>query len=178
MQEQPFQTEETADYDTPDSSSPGLPADRTITWTASEYIAHHKTAKWYVMLSIGALLLALIVWILTKDEISAAVVIIGALFLGVYGSRPPRELQYQLNTDYLIIGQKQFDLADFRSFTIDDQQSFANINLMPLKRFATGLSIYYDPADEDEIIGILSAHLPLEEHQSDPIDRLMHRIRF
>lgn len=179
MQEQPFQTDPNG-YDLPDGQTPPLsdPTANAITWTASEYIAHHKSTKWYVMLGLGAVVLAAIIWLLTKDEISAAVVIVGAAFLGVYGARPPRELQYQLSPEALAIGQKEYRLDEFRSFTVDDQQAFANINLMPLKRFGAALTIYFDPADEDEIIRILSSRLPIEEHQSDPIDKLMHRIRF
>ncbi len=171
MQEQPFQTDPAA-YDSPEA------ADNTITWTASEYIAHHKSAKWYALLGLGAFFLAVVIWLLTRDEISAAVVIVGAAFLGIYGARQPRELQYQLNSQALTIDQKEYSLDEFRSFTVDDQQAFANINLMPLKRFGAALTIYFDPADEDEIIQILASRLPIEEHQSDPIDKLMHRIRF
>lgn len=179
MQEQPFQTNPN-EFNSPDAQTPPLPDQNAnaISWTASEYIAHHKSTKWYVMLGLGALFLAAIIWLLTKDEISAAVVIVGAAFLGVYGARPPRELQYQLSPEALVIGQKSYNLNEFRSFTVDDQQAFANINLMPLKRFGAALTIYFDPADEDAIISILSSRLPMEDHQSDPIDKLMHRIRF
>ena len=149
-----------------------------ISWTASEYIAHHKTTQWYVMLGGAALVVALLVWLLTRDKISALVVIVGAIALGGYGARQPRELQYSLDVGELTIGQKQYDLQEFRSFTIDDQQQFSSVNLLPLKRFSPGLTIYYAPEDEDAIIDVLSQVLPIETHQPDLIDRLMQRIRF
>ncbi|MBC7707777.1 hypothetical protein H7Y63_00975 [Polaromonas sp.] len=152
--------------------------DQPITWTASEYIAHHKTPKWYLMLGLSAVGLALVVWLVTKDTISALVVIVGAAVLGGYGARPPRELTYQLDTNHLTIGEKSYSLDTFRSFTIDDQQAFASVNLMPLKRFAPGLSIYFAPDDEDAIVNLLAMRLPIEDHRDDPIDRLMRKIRF
>ncbi len=150
----------------------------SITWTASEYIAHQKTAQWYVKLGVSAIVLAFLVWLITKDKISAAVVMIGAAVLGGYGARPPRELQYQLDFDSLTIGNKPYPLDAFKSFSIDDNQAFSSVNLIPLKRFAPGLTIYYSLDDEEQIVNILSKRLPLEEHRADPIDTLMHRIRF
>ena len=153
-------------------------ADETITWTASEYIAHHKSGKWYAMLGLVAFVITAIIWLATKDIISAAVVLIGAGILGGYGARQPRELQYQLDTTALTIGNKTYELDAFRSFTVDDQQAFASVNLMPLKRFAPGLTIYCAPQDEEAIIDVLALRLPIEEHQPDAIDRLMRHIRF
>lgn len=152
--------------------------DQSVHWTASEYIAHHKSMKWYLALAVSAIVISAIIWLLTRDKISAIVVLVVAAVLGGYGARQPRELEYSLDTQSLTIGPKQYDLESFRSFTVDDQQAFASVNLMPLKRFAPGLSIYCSPDDEAAIIGILSLSLPIEEHRPDPIDRLMHRIRF
>jgi hypothetical protein len=149
-----------------------------ISWTASEYIAHHKSSKWYISLGVTAVVLAILVWLLTKDEISAGVVVVGAAVLGAYGSRPPQELPYTLDQENLSIGPKSYRLQDYRSFSVDDQQAFSSVNLVPLKRFAPGLTIYYAPEDETAIIDILASVLPMEPHVPDMIDRLMHRIRF
>ena len=167
MQEEPFTSEPVAD-----SPVPG------VSWTASEYIAHHKTPKWYVCLGLVAVVLAVVIWFLTKDEISAAVVLIGAAVLGAYGSRPPQELPYSLDQESLSIGSKNYHLQDYRSFSVDDHQAFSSVNLIPLKRFAPGLTIYYSPDDESAIVDILSSVLPTEPHEPDIIDRLMRLIRF
>ena len=160
------------------TQTPEPELDRSISWTASEYIAHHKSKQWYVKLGITALVIAFLVWLITRDKISALAVIVGAAVLGVYGARQPRELQYSLDISELAIGRKSYALGEFRSFTIDDQQQFSSVNLLPLKRFSPGLTIYYAPDDEDAIIDLLSQVLPIETHQPDLIDRLMQRIRF
>lgn len=149
-----------------------------VTWTASEYIAHEKSAGWYVQLAAVALLISAAVYWLTHDSISAGVVIIGALFLAIYGGRQPRQLTYRLDAGGLIIGSKRFAFTEFRSFAVADEGAFSSIVLMPLKRFAPLTTIYYAPQDEDKILAVLEAHLPLEEHKPDPVDKLMRRIRF
>lgn len=149
-----------------------------ITWTASEFIAHYKSPGWYAALAGSALGGAFLVWLITKDKISAAVVLFGALMLGIYGGRQPRQLQYQLDEMGLTIGSKYYTYDNFRSFSVIAEGAFSSIMFMPLKRFAPVVSIYYAPQDETAIIDLLAVRLPSEVRGSDPIDRLMTRIRF
>lgn len=153
-------------------------SDGSITWTASEFIAHHKSPGWYLALAGAAVVAALIVWLLTKDKISAAVVVCGAAFFGIYAARKPRQLQYRLDGQGLTIGERHFPYQAFRSFAVVPEGAFNSIEFVPLKRFAPLITIYYDPADEAKIVALLSDRLPVEGRQKDLIDRLMWRIRF
>ena len=94
------------------------------------------------------------------------------------GARKPRELEYNVDDGGLTIGGKHYPYNLFRAFTIAEEDHFHSIDFMPLKRFMPVISIYYDPADEDQIAEVLSAHLPLETHKHDPVEKLMRRIRF
>lgn len=152
--------------------------DGSIRWTASEFIAHHKSPGWYLALTGAAIVLAALVWLVTKDTISAAVVIVGALLLAVYGARQPRQLEYQLGQQGLAIGQKQYGYHEFRSFAIVPEGAFNSIVFAPLKRFSPLISIYYAPEDEEKIVALLADRLPMEARKKDMIDRLMWRIRF
>ena len=163
---------------TDDAPLPPEPSGDTISWTASEYIAHHKSSGWYLALVGAAILVAAIIYLLTRDAISTAVVLVGAVIFGVYAGRQPRELQYTLDAHGLTIDQKFYPYEGFRSFAVIDEGAFASIAFMPLRRFAPLVSIYFAPDDEDRIIELLSERLPFEEHPNDPIDNFMRRIRF
>lgn len=149
-----------------------------ITWTASEYVAHEKSAGWYGMLVLAAIALAAIIFLLTKDKISTGVVLVAALALGFYAARKPRELQYTLNAQGLTISDKYFPFDAFRSFAVMDEGHFSSIVFVPLKRFGQLTTIYFDPADEERIVNLLSARLPIEARQHDVVDKFMKRIRF
>src|SRR5437870_2945293 len=41
-----------------------------ITWTASEFVAHEKSAGWYLALTVVALVIAGVIYLLTRDIIS------------------------------------------------------------------------------------------------------------
>jgi hypothetical protein len=155
-----------------------IPPAGNVTWTASEFIAHYKSAGWYILLAIVALAVSTGVWFVTKDKFSTALVCIGILLLVVYGAHKPRQLTYQLGDLGLTIGSSHHTFSEFRSFSIVSIGAFSSIELVPLKRFAMYTTVYFDPADEDKIIQVLSTHLPMEEPRNDPIDQLMHRLRF
>jgi hypothetical protein len=105
------------------------------------------------------------------------VLVCTALF-GVYAARKPRQVQYQLDESGLTIGHHQYFYPQFRSFALVDEGPFASLVFMPLKRFAPLLSVYFDPADEDAITGVVAEHLPFEERHLDMLERMLKRVRF
>jgi hypothetical protein len=164
-----FYTDTNADTDT---------SDQTVTWTASEFVAHDKSATWYLLLAVGIAVLAAGIFFLTKDYVSLGVVVIAGLLLGSFAHHQPRQLQYSLDNQGLSIGSKHYSYSEFKSFAVMDEGAISGIVFTPLKRFATFVTVYYAPEDEDKILAILSAQLPLEEHKLDAVDALMRRIRF
>lgn len=150
-----------------------------VNWTASEYIAHHKSVGWYVLLGAVTLVVAVIVYFVTGRDIVAAIAIAaaGGVF-GIYAARKPQVQEYAITSAGISIGQKTYPFSDLKSFAIVDEGALSNITFIPLKRFMPAISIYYDPADEEAIVATLSAYLPVEQRRHDPIDRLMQRIRF
>ena len=68
----------------------------SVSWTASEFIAHHKGVGWYVTLGAVALVFAALLLLVTRDLVPSAVVIVAAIILGAYGSRQPREIEYRV----------------------------------------------------------------------------------
>lgn len=165
---------------TPDqgSANEGGEAEPVVSWTASEFIAHHKSLSWYVILAISGFVFSSIILLLTKDLIATGVVVIGTVVLGIFGARKPRELQFQLDQSGLTIGSKHYDYESFRSFSVTPEGAFSSIIFMPLKRFAPLMTIYYPPEEESRIVGILSPRLPLADYKHDVIDRFMRQIRF
>lgn len=152
--------------------------EESIRWTASEFVAHHKTPVWFIVLTLVTIALVGLVFFLTHDIFSSAIIGIGAIGFGIYAGRTPKEVEYGLTPSGLSIGNRYYQLADFRSFSVISDGAFRSVMLNPLKRFGINITVYYDPEDEDIILDILSASLPHEERNPDPLDQLMRRIRF
>lgn len=150
----------------------------SISWTASEFVGHHKSINWYMLLLFATSVVAMLVWLMTRDVISTFVVIFAGAIFATYAGRQPRELQYQIDPSGLTIGNKHFPYSDYRSFSVVPEGAFASIVLMPLKRFGTATTIYFGPDEGDEILRLLSSRLPHEQHKPDLLDSLLRRIRF
>jgi len=173
--EQPQQQEDPSNPSPPAAESA---ADQDITWTASEFIAHDKSSGWYGMLVLGTLAAAGLAFLVTRDYVSVAVVIVAGMVLGVYAGHQPRQLEYKLDKKGFSIAGKRHAFNEFRCFTVEPEGAFAGITFMPLKRFAAPITIYYAPDDEKKVMDLLSAQLPFEEYRADAVDNLMKRIRF
>jgi hypothetical protein len=150
----------------------------SIQWTASEFLSHQKDANWYLILSLAGFGVSGLVFLVTGDIISTLTVIFVAVMLGIVAARKPRTLLYQLSDEGMQIDKKFYPFADFKSFSVINEGAINSILLIPLKRLAPGLTMYYAPEDEQRILDALSDILPYEERKQDPVDKFMRHIRF
>lgn len=149
-----------------------------VSWTASEFIAHHKPPEWYMGLGIIGFIIAAVAYFVSRDIITVATIVIVAIIFAVAASRQPRQMRYAINDHGVSIGNHFYPYGNFRSFSVASEGPFRSIVLMPLKRFMPPITLYFDPADEDRIGDILVEYLPMHEHKEAATDKLMRRIRF
>jgi len=150
----------------------------SISWTASEFIDHQKSASWYISVLACGLVLAGLLFLITKDKITSGVVVFVTVLFAYYATRKPKRISYRLSDGILDVGEKQFDLGLYRSYFLIPEGAFSSLTFLPLKRFALPLTVYYDPADEIKITDILNSYLPMEHKKHDAVDNFMRRIRF
>ncbi len=149
-----------------------------ITWTASEFIAHEKSAAWYALLGLAGVAGAAVVYFITKDKVSTGVILLAFIAMAVFAARKPKVLQYSVNNYGVQIEQRMYALQGFKSFSVTEEGAIASIVFMPLKRFMPALTIYVAPDIEDKVVDCLSDVLPFERHRQDVVDSLLKHIRF
>jgi len=160
----------------PPQADPNVPNE--ISWSASEFIAHQKSLRWYGALGLGAVIIAALTYLITRDKITTGVVIFIALIFGFAASRKPRVMEYRVNASGLQVGPKFFPYSELKSFSIMEEGAFSNIMFTPLKRFMPPIVIYYEPQDEESIATVLARYLPMEHREQGVIDTITTRIRF
>lgn len=182
--EQVLTEEDAAKYQTPTQFVDEAPQatsqiDDSISWSASEYIAHHKSGSWYALFGVVLVVGLIGIYFITSGDIlSVVVVAIVAAVFAMYAARQPNEQQYSISDQGVSIGSKAYSFNDFKSFSVIDEGAFSSIAFMPLKRFMPVISIYYTPDDEDKIVDALSQFLPFDHRDADMVDKLMKKIRF
>lgn len=150
---------------------------QSIEWAASEYIEHSRGASWYLGLIVAAVVIAGVLYLLTKDYIASIIVVITAIVVAVFSLQKPREVTYSLSPEGLLIGEKLYSYGHFKSFSIVREGGLSSINLMPIKRFLPVISLYFEPTQEANIVQVLGQHLPYEQRQPDRVDRLSRRLK-
>ena len=173
-----FKTDAPIDTPTPATAMPSAPQQR-VQWSASEFIAHQKTATWYLVLFCSALIAAGLVYLITRgDKITSGAIVVAAVFLAIMAARKPRVLDYEVSSSGITIGRHFYPYSNFKSFSVIHEGAFSSISLMPLKRFMPFVTMYYAPEEEDEILTVLGNYLPIEQGKRDILDHFLERIRF
>lgn len=153
-------------------------SDEVITWQAQEYVHAKRGGWWYILFAVVvAGFVALDVFILRSWTFSALVVV-AAVALIVYANRPPRTLTYTLSgRQGLHVGDHLYPLGEFKSFGLLKDEGGNSIMLIPRKRFAPGVSVYFPEDAGEEIVDILGRRLPMEELKLDLIDHVVRLLR-
>ena len=175
----PEESEEPDDQDQPEAQqSDDDPDENPITWSASEFLHGEKTGIWYVLFVVVVLgFIALDIFILRSYTFSALVIVM-AVALIVYSRRPPRVMQYALSSNHgLYIGEKLYHFSDFKSFGVIKDGEHHSIMLIPTKRFAPGVSVYFPEEAGEEIVDVLGVRLPMKPLKLDVIDNLIRTLR-
>jgi hypothetical protein len=154
------------------------PSEPLASWTASEYIEHQKSFNWYTALFGATFIIAGLMYLITRDVVSAAVIVVVGILFGVFASRPPEVREYAIYPKGIRISDKLYEFDTFKSFALHDENSVPSIFLLPVQRFLPGLTVYFPPDQQDEIVNALSDYLPFEDREPDAIDNLMRKIRF
>lgn len=150
-----------------------------VSWSASEFVSHEKAASWYLLLGLVAVIVAGIIFLITREVFSIVVVIVLAAALAVFGNIKPRTLNYAIDETGIQIGDKFLMYSDFRSFAVvEDDTNMPSVQLLPQRRFMVPITVYFAPPDEDIIVSTLGNFLPFEHKKRDAVDRWSSRIRF
>ncbi|HKR82317.1 MAG TPA: hypothetical protein VJR27_04965 [Candidatus Saccharimonadales bacterium] len=173
-----FKTDDAVDA-APASALPPAAPQASVRWSASEFIAHQKSATWYLVLFVSSIVAAGLVYLITRgDKITAGAIIVAAIFFSIVAARKPRVLDYEVSTSGVTVGRHFYPYSNFKSFSVRHDEAFSSISFMPLKRFMPFVTMYYSPDEEADIITMLSAFLPVEQAKRDMLDHFLERIRF
>lgn len=149
-----------------------------VEWTASEYVAHEKSIGWHLWLVAAAVIVAALVYLITRDTISTGVVLFAAVVFAVTAARKPRVLAYRVDQGGLTIGQKYYPYSQFKSFAVLQEGAFFTLSFLPLKRFSPSVDIHVPPDNAEAIMNVLTNNLALEPRRQGLVDTLTHRIRY
>ena len=148
----------------------------SVSWEAEEYIKRARNIWWYIgLFVIGAGLCALSVYF--KQWTFLVLIIVCIIAILVTSSRPPRKIRYSLNASGLTEGDRLHKYEDFRAFGILKENSHFSAILIPKKRFALSVKVYFPETNGEAIVDALGARLPMEDVKLDLLDKIVNFLR-
>lgn len=153
-------------------------AGESLTWNASEYVAHNKGFSWFLGLAVLIIGIAVGVYFLVHSIFSSVMILLIGVAFGIAGGRQPRVLEYMVSGKGVQIGKRFHPYSDFKSFSVVLDGGLKSIVLLPLKRLVPPINVYYEPPDEEKIVEIIGEHLPQEDGHKDYVEQLMRRMKF
>lgn len=149
-----------------------------VTWSAQEYVHIDKGGWWYVIFALVAIGLIAVDFFLLKSWTFSILVVVMAIATVIYIRRPPRTITYALSAKHgLYVGEKLYHFQDFKAFGLIDDDGHHSIMLIPRKRFAPGVSVYFPEEAGERIVDILGQRLPMQELKLDIIDVVVRKLR-
>ena len=147
-------------------------------WTASEFVSHDKTTKWYVVLGFSAVVLSAIIFVLTRQILSVVVVAVMTLLFAVYASAKPRTLDYSVSKNGVQIGEKYHPFNTIKSYSVIEEEGMPYIQLLLHKRLSVPIVVYAAPDQIDQLAEIIGNFVPYDQKKRDIADKISSRIRF
>jgi hypothetical protein len=154
------------------------PIDEDLQWMAAEFIEHEKSPGWYVTLALVGIVIAAVAYLVTRDKITAGIIVAVMIGFGAFASRRPQTQQYRMNLHGILVGNKIYSFHDFKTFSVTEDNAIVSIVFMPLKRFMPPLTVYVAPDMEERVVNFLGNFMPFERHKADAVESLMRRIHF
>ena len=149
---------------------------QNVSWEATEYIERDHNTWWYIgLFAVGIGLCVLSFFLQWWSFIALVIVCIIAIL--VTSLRPPRKIQYSLDQNGLTEGGKLYKYEDFRAFGILKEGSHFSAVLIPKKRFAIQVKVYFPGDSGEAIVDALGARLPMEEVKLDFLDKIVNFLR-
>ena len=96
----------------------------------------------------------------------------------VYIRRPARTLTYSLSpAQGLYVGETLYNFENFKSFGVLQDGIHNSIMLIPRKRFAMGVSVFFPDEVGEAVVDILGQRLPMENLKLDVVDTIVRKLR-
>jgi hypothetical protein len=147
-----------------------------VSWEAEEYIVRDRNTWWYIgLFAVGIGLSAIAVW--QRWWTFLILVILCVVTILTSNLRPPRKIKYTLSKDGLTEAGKLHHYEEFKAFGVLKEGNHFSAVLIPKKRFALSVKVYFPGGSGEAIVDALGAKLPMEEVKLDFLDKIVNFLR-
>ena len=153
------------------------PTEPLLIWQEREVNDTTRPRGWYVIFGVVVVVLFAISIFLFKSYTFALLIPIMAVALIVSLPRPAALLNYSASHTEVVVGQRTYSYDTFRSFSVTAKPTQNWITLIPRKRFAMPIVMYFPEDVGEQLVDLIASHLPMSERKPDLLERLIIYLR-
>lgn len=149
---------------------------KPIKWKSPSSFNATKSPKWYLALVGATILISAVFYLITRDYITVGILLFCSAILAYYGNKPPRIIAYEMSSEGVKIGQKQYYFSNFRTIFLIKRTDGSSLSLIPNKRFSPALNISFRKEDEERVMGFIGEIMPVVVREDDIFDKILQFI--
>ena len=153
------------------------PTEPLLIWQEREVNDTTRPRGWYVIFGVVVVVLFAISIFLFKSYTFALLIPIMAVALIVSLQRPAALVNYSASHAEVVVGQRTYSYDTFRSFSVTAKPTQNWITLIPRKRFAMPIVMYFPEDVGEQLVDLIASHLPMSERKPDLLERLIIYLR-
>ncbi|MCL2094653.1 hypothetical protein FWH13_00855 [Candidatus Saccharibacteria bacterium] len=147
-----------------------------IEWQAAEYFVRKKGKRWFVGFGfVAIILLAGAIWL--RAWTFAALIVVAVIAFIVYSRSTPDKIRYAILKDGVEVGDKTYPYDTLKVFGVIEDGTHYYIRIVPKRRFAGAILMYFAKQDGEKIVDTLGSRLQMEKMSPDPLDKLLQKLK-
>ena len=155
--------------------------DQFVSWSADEYVLKAKSFGWYVMIYLGALVLAALTIFFYRDRLilmisMLMVVVASVVAIQFVANKKPKNISYSLDEDTVKVNGKMYALVNFKSFFVTEKDGVEEARLSPVSETSPTTTLKLNDDNKDKVLDILSNNVPYQEKPISWIEKISNRI--
>jgi hypothetical protein len=145
--------------------------DVMMSWKTLEFEMFERDKKWYMMI-LGILILIVAYAIFTNSLIMAITFILIGVLGYIYINKEPRELDFMLTKDGVVVGKEIYSFRNLKSFWIFYEPEIRVISIHTQSYLNPYLHIPLADEDPKKVREILSKYIAEEKHEPGMLEIL------
>lgn len=152
----------------------------TLSWRAPEFYYYKKESAWYTITAAIAVLLVLYFLVFRQLDWTAALLVVASAFaLFRLGNHKPKQVQVEITSTGVTIGDNTVDYAALASFHLTNHNDYLSLDIHKKSRASLPLSALVGDQKPDNIRSVLGKYLPEKTQDTVYINDVISRlIRF
>ena len=147
-----------------------------LKWSSNDKTSS-KNLLWYLIFSLSTFLIGGLIYLFTRDLITAIVIFFCGAILLLYSIKKPKTINYRLTDSVLYISEKAFKISNFKSFAINSYGLEKALSLVPMKRFYPYLYVDLNKEVSADVIQRISQIIPIQKHNNDLFESFFRFIK-